>query len=471
MEHVDIAPRDPTCFEPLLAADQAERFAADLTKAADAFAGRTFWHVNSTSAGGGVAEMLQSVLCYLQGGGIETRWAVVEGDDDFFVVTKRIHHFLHGSEGDGGALDDQALAAYRATLERQVGELTAMVGAGDVVVLHDPQTAGFAPVLADHGAAVIWNCHVGVDEPNQYTRQAWDFLAPFATRADRGVFSRPSYVWDVFDRSATVVIPPCIDAFSAKNQWLEDGAVTAILIRAGLVTGRSDDAPAYAHQDGTPDEVRSRALVMEEDTVDGAARIVTQISRWDPLKDHRGVMEGFCRHVPERTGAHLILAGPSPESIADDPEGSATLDELRAAWADLPAAERARVHIACLPMDDLEENAAVVNALQRRADVVVQKSLAEGFGLTVAEAMWKQTPTVASAVGGIQDQIEHGVSGLLLDDATDLAGFGQAVTSLLDDADCARRLGRQAHESVRDHYLAPCYLSRYLELALDVRRP
>jgi trehalose synthase len=179
-------------------------------------------------------------------------------------------------------------------------------------------------------------------------------------------------------------------------------------------------------------------------------------------------MEGFSRYVPAHLGAHLVLAGPSPDSISDDPEGAETFAELRACWQQLPTELRQRVHIACLPMDDLDENAAIVNALQRRADVVVQKSLAEGFGLTVAEAMWKETPTVASPVGGIQDQIENGVSGVLIDSADDLAGLGRAVTGLIEDPGVAEKLGQAAHASVRDNFLAPCYLARFLELALAV---
>jgi trehalose synthase len=193
--------------------------------------------------------------------------------------------------------------------------------------------------------------------------------------------------------------------------------------------------------------------------------IATQISRWDPLKDHLGVMMSFCKYVPSELGAHLVLAGPSPDSVTDDPEGAQTLDELRAKWGELPDEWRQHVHIACLPMDDLEENAAIVNALQRRSDILIQKSLAEGFGLTVAEAMWKQKPTIASAVGGINDQIESGINGLLIEDPHDLADCGRAITELLKDRELAVKLGHQAHRSVRDHYLAPHYLARFLNLA------
>jgi hypothetical protein len=156
---------------------------------------------------------------------------------------------------------------------------------------------------------------------------------------------------------------------------------------------------------------------------------VLQVSRWDPLKDPLGVLQGFVRHVPDQLGAHLVLAGPAATSVSDDPESEQVLQQVRRAAAALPRAARGRLHLACLPMDDLEENGAMVNALQRRADVVVQKSLAEGFGLTVAEAMWKARPVLASRVGGIQDQITHGLSGLLLDDPNDLTAFGRATAA------------------------------------------
>jgi trehalose synthase len=185
------------------------------------------------------------------------------------------------------------------------------------------------------------------------------------------------------------------------------------------------------------------------------------------LKDHSGVLTGF--FAEELDGdAHLILAGPSPGAVTDDPEGRQTLDQLRAAWSVLPPERRQRVHIACLPMDDLEENAAIVNALQRRTDVIVQKSLAEGFGLTVAEGMWKARPTVGSRVGGIQDQIEHGASGVLVE-PTDLRGFNAAVRALLAEPETAAALGRAARERVCTEYLAPHHLDRYFRL-LTTRR-
>jgi trehalose synthase len=159
-----------------------------------------------------------------------------------------------------------------------------------------------------------------------------------------------------------------------------------------------------------------------------------------------------------------MLAGPSTASVADDPEGQAVWDSVQAAWRDLPRAMRPRVHLACLPMDDLEENAAIVNALQRHSTVVVQKSVAEGFGLTVAEAMWKARPVVASRIGGIQDQIVDGESGVLIDDPSDLGAFGAAVIGLLRDGDRARRMGDAARVRISDGFLGPAHLGRYMEL-------
>jgi trehalose synthase len=179
-------------------------------------------------------------------------------------------------------------------------------------------------------------------------------------------------------------------------------------------------------------------------------------------------MHGFAEHTIDGTDAHLILAGPSVHSVADDPEGAAVLDETEAAWRELPQARRQRIHLACLPMADIDENAAIVNALQRHATVVVQKSIAEGFGLTVAEAMWKSRPVVASAVGGIRDQIESGETGILLEDPYDLRVFGEAVRKLLMEPDLATEIGRKAHEHVRRHFLANRHSLQYVELLAGI---
>jgi trehalose synthase len=187
-----------------------------------------------------------------------------------------------------------------------------------------------------------------------------------------------------------------------------------------------------------------------------------QVSRWDRLKDMAGVMRAFADHVVPG-GGYLMLAGPAVSGVADDPEGAAVYGECLLQWHDLPPAARARILLVTLPLDDIDENAAMVNALQRHATVIAQKSLAEGFGLTVSEGMWKGRPVIGSAVGGIIDQIADG-TGILLPDPTDLEAFGQAVRLLFADQAKATRLGLAAHAYVRENYLGDIHLMRYAQL-------
>jgi trehalose synthase len=466
VKEIDVLRLDPRRFEGVLDPEHYRRFVRRLDQAADRLAGRRLWHVNSTEEGGGVAEMLRFLLGYLSGAGIDARWAVLEGTEDFFKVTKRLHHLLHGRPGDGRGVDELARGTYEQTLKETLPELQRRVGPGDVVFLHDPQTAGLAPELKRLGATVVWSCHVGIDQPNGLARTSWDFLGRYVQAADAYVFSRPAYCWEGLDRERMAVIPPCIDAFAPKNQPLAPPAVGAILRAAGILDAREGDraAAAFRQPDGSPGRVVRRAEMIQDEPIPPGVPIVLQVSRWDPLKDPLGVLYGFIRHVPDQLGAHLVLAGPAATSVSDDPESEEVLQRVRRAAAALPTVARARLHLACLPMDDLDENGAVVNALQRRADVVVQKSLAEGFGLTVTEAMWKARPVLASRVGGIQDQITHGRSGLLLDDPSDLAAFGRATATLLEQHEWAARLGQEAHRRVRQDYLAPRRLTRELDL-------
>jgi trehalose synthase len=313
---------------------------------------------------------------------------------------------------------------------------------------------------------VIWSCHVGIDQPNDLARTAWEFLRPDVEQADAYVFSRAAYCWEGLDRARLAVIAPCIDAFAPKNQALEPPTVAAILRTAGILEdpAATVGTPGFHRLDGSPGRVGRRAEMIQDQPIPPGVPLVVQVSRWDRLKDPVGVLQGFARHVPDALGAHLLLAGPAAASVSDDPEAGQVLQQVRRAGAALPRAARDRVHLACLPMEDLEENGAMVNAIQRRADVIVQKSLAEGFGLTVAEAMWKARPVLASRVGGIQDQIRHGHSGLLLADPSDLVSFGRAIQTLLIDPDQAQRMGEAAHRRVGQEYLAPRRLTQELDL-------
>jgi trehalose synthase len=457
---------EPARLEALIGGERMAHFEQTAEAAQAALAGRIVWNVNSTAVGGGVAEMLQTLLAYARGAGVDARWLVIEGAREFFAVTKRIHNGLYGAPGDGGPLGPAERAIYERTLRRNAVELEAVVRPGDIVLLHDPQTAGLAGAVRAAGARAVWRCHVGRDEPNEWTDRAWEFLRTDLEESDAYVFSRAAFAPSFADAARTHVIPPSIDPFSAKNEAMSARNVRLALGYVGLLDG--DGKPPivpFTRRDGSPGRINRHVDVVQSGpAAPPNAPLVIQASRWDRMKDMPGVMHGFAEHVDLSLGAHLVLAGPAVTGVADDPEAVEVYDATVRAWRELPHALRGRVHLACVPMKDPDEAAAIVNALQRHASVVAQKSLAEGFGLTVVEAMWKSRPVVASAVGGIADQIVHKEHGLLVDDPGDLAGFGAAVESLLRDRSEAERLGRNARARAAEQFLGDRHLGQYARL-------
>ena len=462
LTHVPIAPLPPERFKEILSPEQGEGLDRAIERGHSVLDGRVVWSINSTARGGGVAEMLISLIAYTRGAGIDARWLVIEGTDEFFRVTKRLHNFLHGSSGDGGRLGEAELAVYRQVCEANAHELDELVRPEDVVLLHDPQTAGLVRPLKEKGATVVWRCHIGVDLPNDLSKEGWRFLLPHVEPAHAYVFSREAFAWKDLPRSKVAIIPPSIDAFSPKNQALGEEALRSILRTTGLEDGAPPGSATFVRQDGTPGRVDRPSEVVGGPVPEQAA-LVAQVSRWDRLKDPSGVLEAFVDRIAPASDAHLVLAGPSVAAVADDPEGREVLADLKERWESLPEAVSSRVHLASLPMDDAGENAAIVNALQRRSQIVVQKSLAEGFGLTVSEAMWKGRAVVASRVGGIQDQITDGETGVLVD-PVDLAGFAEAVLGLLRDPAAAESLGERARDRVRDSFLGPRSLGQWVDL-------
>ena len=466
IQEVEVQALDAARLEPLIGSDRTARYEA-IAEATESLLGdRAVLNVNSTATGGGVAEMLQTLLAYGRGAGVDVRWLVIQGDPAFFEITKRIHNGLYGSAGDSGALGDAERRHYEQTLRKNADELLALVRPNDVVLIHDPQPAGLAGAMRSAGAKVIWRCHVGVDEPNEWTERSWSFLRPYLEDVDAFVFSRRAFAPSWADESRVHVIPPSIDPFSAKNEPISQRNVRRILGYTGLIAsgGELPEIP-FTRRDGSPGRFNRRVDVLQTGPpppVD--APVVVQVSRWDRMKDMPGVMRGFAEHVDPSLGAHLLLAGPAVTGIADDPEAAEVLEECIDLWRTLPHTARSRVHLACTPMVDPDEAAAIVNALQRHAAVLVQKSIAEGFGLTVAEAMWKSRPIVASAVGGIVDQIVSGAHGLLVADPADLTSFGAAVETLLSDRTKADRLGANAKARAGAEFLGDRHLEQYGQL-------
>ena len=444
LRQVDVRALRLDRLEVLIGSERAERFESTAATAREFLDGRTILNVNSTATGGGVAEMLQTLLAYVRGVGVDARWLVIEGNPRFFEITKRLHNHLYGTAGDGGPLGAAERQVYEDTLRGNVEELrrrrpsrrhrraarpaTGRIGCGRAA---DRRTRRLALSYRCRFAERILRPRLGVLADRMSTRST--------DMCSRASDSRPTWV----PREDLAVIAPSIDPFSAKNESIDSAEAVRILRYVGiLATDGSEPIREFTRRDGSRGRVTGHVdLLGTGPAPPHDAPIVLQASRWDALKDMSGVMVGFAEHVVDRTDAHLILAGPQARGVADDPEANQVLQECLALWKRLPEKARRRAHLVCIPMDDPDENALIVNALQRHAAVVVQKSLAEGFGLTVAEAMWKSRPVVGAAVGGIVDQIVSGETGVLLDDPRDLETFGRTVAALLEDEGSATEWG------------------------------
>jgi trehalose synthase len=466
MREVAFPVDDPRRLAEVVAPDRVESLLGDAERLRDALHGAAVVCVNSTASGGGVAEMLRVLLPYVRGVGIDARWLVIEGDERFFAITKRLHNHLHGVEGDGGPLGEDEQRHYEAVLNRNAAQLANAVRPGDVVIIHDPQPAGLAAAMAQRGARVVWRCHVGTDTPNAYTELGWTFLHRYLEPSvvDVYVFTRRSFAPPWMTSERIFEIPPSIDPFSPKNQELSADETSAVLTSVGLLSGAHRSAE-YRRRDGSRRRIDRGVDIFRTGPPPAPnVPLVVQVSRWDRLKDMAGVMRGFAEFVIGDHGAQLILAGPVVSAVADDPEGAEVLTECWQVWRGLPHHARSRIALVCIPMADLEENAIIVNALQRHATVVVQKSLAEGFGLTVSEAMFKRRAVLASAVGGIADQIVDGESGVLLREPTDVSAFAGKLAELIDQAERLATVGKRAHERVIDRFLPDSQLRHWGEV-------
>jgi trehalose synthase len=435
-----------------------ERYAALEAAASGALQsldGARVWNISSTAHGGGVAEMLKLLCGYARDAGADTRWLVIDADPEFFTITKRLHNRIHGAAGDDGDLGPREAAHYEAVLDANVDAIDGRIHRDDIVFLHDPQTAGLANHLIGYGVHVAWRCHIGSDRTNTFTEEAWSFLHPHLDRCRTFVFSHAAFVPARLAGADVWIIEPSIDPLSDKNRPLTPGRVAGLLAGIGLVGG--------AGSAGVPAVMGGARPFSPDDP------LVVQVSRWDRLKDMQGVLRGFAEHLAGRTDARLALIGPAVAGVSDDPEGAQVLEECFELWRSLPRRARDAIRLVTLPMDDPKLNAVMVNAAQTHASVVVQKSLQEGFGLTVTEAMWKARPVVASAVGGIVGQVPSG-AGILLGDPTDLDAFGWALAGLLADPAEMASMGRRARRHVRLHSLSDRHLIDYARLVAHMTR-
>lgn len=384
---------------------------AELRTLAERLRGRSVQMVNSTAVGGGVAEILNRMVPLMQELGISVRWDVITGGEEFFAVTKAFHNALHG---ESYRLSDDSFATFLANTEQNRSRLSFDC---DFTMIHDPQPAALIDARPNRDGHWTWRCHIDLSQPNQ---KVWNFLAPFVNRYDSAIFSSPSF-------SRRLPVPqylffPSIDPLSEKNRELESSFVQQTLVRFGI---------------------------------DPQRPIITQISRFDRLKDPIGVVRAY-QIVKRYADCQLVLAG---GGASDDPEGEAVLAEVREVAGNDPD-----IHILELPPTSAPE----INALQRASTIILQKSLREGFGLTVTEALWKKKPVVASAVGGIPSQVIHKHTGML---AYSIEGTAYQVRFLLSNPGIAQRLGENGHEHVREHFLITSDVRRHLTLFLHFLRP
>ncbi len=438
---------------------------------------RKIWMINSTEHGGGVAEMLPRMISILRQLGLQADWLVMEtNEQDFFSLTKNIHNLIHGQPGAEITAEDKAL--YERINKENAQQLTKYVQKNDIVVFHDPQPAGMAQEvkkLVDITA--IWRCHIGLDFSNPSTDTAWSFLLPYLQHYDHFVFSSPEYIPKGLSGNVTM-IHPSLDPLSHKNRPLSLHKLTGILNNAGLLTSSHPHLyPHYQHQveriqpDGTFGPAQSGTdigLLFRP--------ILTQVSRWDKLKGFFSLMEGFVE-LKKRTpndsqdraqerirNARLVLAGPDPASVADDPEGKQVLQKLIEAYVGLPDELKEDVVILTLPMNSPKENALIVNALQRSSYIVIQNSLQEGFGLTATEAMGKRIAVLTSSACGLRNQVRNHIDGRLLQHPEDPDEVAYYLEELLSNPKSVEEMSFSAEKRVLDHFLIFQQLTSWLNV-------
>lgn len=385
---------------------------SQLYQLADRLQGARVIHVNSTREGGGVAEILNWLVPMMNELGLQASWEVVEGNSLFFNATKAFHN---GLQGKTVLLTQSMIKAYENTIEENAQRLRSMLEEADFVFIHDPQPAALFNHCPDRKGKWIWRCHVDVSKPY---RKVWNYLKSIVSEYDASIFSMADFAQPM--PHPQFLIAPSIDPLSTKNCSLPKNYIKGVLKKYDI----PDDKP-----------------------------ILTQISRFDRFKDPLGVIEAF-KIIKEGLSAELVLAG---GGATDDPEGAAVLEEVKEA-----AGGDENIHILFLPPDAHK----TINALQRASTIIIQKSLQEGFGLTVTEALWKGKPVIGGNVGGIRRQVHNHHTGFLVDTPE---GMAIRVRYLLRRSDRMEAIGKTAVQFVRENFLLTRHLREYLTLILGLK--
>ena len=368
-------------------------------------------HVNSTRLGGGVAEILNKLIPLMNNLGIKTSWEVIEGENDFYVCTKGFHNGIQGNEVN---IDKNLLNTYEQTNEENSKKLQDILENADFVVIHDPQPAALINHFPNRKGKWVWRCHIDASNPNQ---DIWNYLSSHISHYDGSIFSIEEFVQEFTHDQ--YLIPPSIDPLSEKN----------ILLKNGLI-----------------DETYSRF------NIDKTKPVISQVSRFDIFKDPVGVINAYRIVKNSFPELQLILAG---GDAADDPEGAEVLKMVRS-----EAGEDNDIKLILLPPDAN----LIINSIQRLSDIILQKSLKEGFGLTVTEGLWKEKPVIGGNTGGIKIQIKDNENGFLVNSIDETA---EKIEYLLENPQLSKQFGKQGKEHVRKNFLITRHLLQYLELIDD----
>ena len=456
---------------------------ADAASVLPRFRGRSVLMLNSAATGGGVAEMLPRMVLVLQELGITASWAAMKTDRvEFFRLTKRVHNLIHGQ--GNLVLGPEERELYEAVNRSVADALRPHLKAGDLLVVHDPQPmAAGAMLRREMGIRAIWRCHIGLDANLPATRAAWGFLRRYAEAYDHSVFSAPEYIPDYLTGRASVIYPG-IDPCSHKNRDLTPQKLTGILCNAGLAKEHAPVlTPPFPQQARRLQSDGTFGLATVPEEIGFLYRpIVVQLSRWDRLKGFRPLLAAFVRlkqKLRERASSleprhrrrleilRLVLAGPDPNSVQDDPEAREELELVSRDYCALAREFQKDIAVLTLPMDSRKNNELMINAIQRCATVVVQNSIREGFGLTVTEAMWKAKPVLGTEACGIRQQIRDGIEGRLVRNPEDPEEIAYRLDSMLSDNLDRDRLGRNAQRRVYTEFLVFTQMEQALRVLAD----
>ncbi|MFW5887669.1 MAG: glycosyltransferase [Bacteriovoracia bacterium] len=441
--------------------------------------GHKVWMINSTAQGGGVAEMMPTMISIMRQLNVNVDWVVLETQENkFFSFTKKMHNLIHG-KGDPNITKEEK-EVFEEVNKKNAKEFLNLLRPHDIVVIHDPQPIAMIKYLKNKKPLTfVWRCHIGLDQETDQTKAAWNFLKPYLEQYDHCIFTAPEYI-PSYMKDKGSIIHPSIPPLTHKNVSISMNRIVTILVNSGLAHPHHPVAtPTFEHIVRRVKPNGTSGSALEPEDIGLLYRpIITQISRWDHLKGWLPLMRAFAevkQNIDKYTSSsvthrryleqmRLVLGGPDPAYIADDPEGIEVFDELKEFYASLPESVQRDIAILELPMADAKENAKIVNALQRVSAIIAQNSIQEGFGLTVTEAMFKKVPVLGSRACGIRQQLRDGIDGRFVNNPDDHLEIAKVMNEMIKRPKTCERWGNNGEKRVIDNFLVFTQIKNWLKL-------